>query len=803
MDESGRRLRRFLKLLAGTTASLGLVFVLFLFIDYLLPLHLVDPSRFATTVVDSEGSPLRSFADSNGVWRYPVRLDQVSPRYVEALVGYEDRWFRFHPGVNPFAIFRAAWQNLSCGRVISGGSTLTMQVAGLLDPYERTFAGKFRQVFRALQLERHLDKDEILALYINLAPFGGPLEGVQAACYSYLGKSARYLSHAEAALLTVLPQAPSRLRPDRHPQRARAARDKVLARLVEFSIWDQETVQAARQENVLSMRLVSEQQAPLLARRLYGKRLHTLKGLEKRERAGSLPEQLTRLLEPIRTNIDGRLQHRMAGVVERFRSRLPAGCSVAVLVVRNEDMAVRGYLGSARFGDGQSFGHVDMVRAVRSPGSTLKPFLYGLALEKGLIHSASLLSDVPLHDSRYAPRNFGGGYSGPVAAREALRRSLNVPAVQLLNAVGAKPFADRLRNGGLELFLPGNGRPTPAIILGGCGVRLEELVGIYSALARKGISGRLRLQPGEPLLESYLLSPESAWIVRQMLSDNESSGAIPLAWKTGTSYGYRDAWALAVTPRHSLGVWVGRPDGSPSPGQYGQVTAWPLLRSVAALLADRVSFSGPPPGVEQQKICWPLGTSAARPENQERNCHQSYTAWTINGHTPPTLTPPMFAEGQVVGSNPAIIPVDGEGRRVSGRCLGQRVASQSIALWPQSLEPWLPTQFRRARLLPPYALGCLPEQPTVQLRLRITSLVDRMLIKPRRTAAPEVYRLQLQSQGGYGRVSWYLDGRLLDADDGGTNGGHSLPGPGEYRVAAIDSLGQRDEVMVTILPHSR
>ena len=525
-------LRRWLIRLRRPWLALPVLLVaLLLLADRLFPLPLPQDD-LARVVLAEDGTPLWRFADAEGVWRYPVAPEQVSPYYLQALLTYEDRWFYRHPGVNPLALGRAAWQNLTGGRVLSGGSTLSMQVARLLDPHSRTFAGKLRQLGRTLQLEWHLSKDEILALYLNRAPFGGTLQGVAAASWAYLGKSPAQLTRAEAALLAVLPQAPSRLRPDRHPERAQAARDKVLRRLAQFQVWPQGLVDEALQEPVLLAPRQEPNLAPLLARRL--------------NVPGSPPL--------IRTTLDASLQRRLEDLLLGWRARLPEHTSAAILVVEHESMAVRAYLGSVDIADKRRFGHVDMVRALRSPGSTLKPFLYGLSLDAGLIHSESLLQDVPRRYGDYRPGNFAAGFIGPVSASEALATSLNLPAVQLLEAYGPKRFAGELRNAGVPLILPAGATPNLALILGGAGSRLEELVGGYSAFARDGLAARPRLQPQDALHERRLLSPGAAWIIRRILAGQARPDRDPraellqrpvLAWKTGTSYGFRDAWRSA------------------------------------------------------------------------------------------------------------------------------------------------------------------------------------------------------------------------------------------------------------------
>ena len=394
--------------------------------DKIWPLPL-DEVVMARTVTAEDGSPLWRFADSNGVWRYPVTLKDVSPEFIEALLTYEDRYFYQHPGINPVAIGRAALQDLTSGRIVSGGSTLSMQVARLLDPHDRTLTGKLKQVFRTIQLEWHYSKDEILEMYLNRAPYGGTVEGIGAASWMYLGKPPSELTAGEAALLAVLPQAPSRLRPDRYPQRAEAARNKVLDRLAEFEVWPQSKVNDLKQESIwLAPRQVPHS-APLLARRV----------------AQGVKDPV------IRTTINPAIQRQLEEMARNRKYQLPEKTSLGIMVVDNRDMSVKGYVGSIDFSDDTRFGHVDVNSAWRSPGSTLKPFLYALAMDEGLIHSESLLQDVPRRFNDYRPGNFDTGFSGPVSVSEALRRSLNLPVVQLLDVYGPKRFSAKLRNVGL------------------------------------------------------------------------------------------------------------------------------------------------------------------------------------------------------------------------------------------------------------------------------------------------------------------------------------------------------------------
>ncbi|MBK5474978.1 peptidoglycan glycosyltransferase PbpC [Pseudomonas sp. TH21] len=757
----------------GLGAVVLLVALLWL-ADRIWPLPLPEDD-LARVVLAEDGTPLWRFADANGVWRYPVQTAEVSPYYLDALLTYEDRWFYQHPGVNPLALVRATWQNLTGARVVSGGSTLSMQVARLLDPHSRTFHGKLRQLWRTAQLEWHLSKEQILNLYLNRAPFGGTLQGVAAASWAYLGKSPAQLTHAEAALLAVLPQAPSRLRPDRHPQRAQEARDKVLLRLAEFQVWPQPAVDEALEEPLLLAPRLEPSLAPLLARRL--------------NRPDSPPL--------IRTTLDATLQRRLEDLLLGWRARLPEHTSAAILVVEEETMAVRAYLGSVDINDTKRFGHVDMISALRSPGSTLKPFLYGMALDDGLIHSESLLQDVPRRYGDYRPGNFSMGFTGAVPASTALSSSLNLPAVQLLEAYGPKRFAAQMRIGGVPLALPALAEPNLALILGGAGSRLEDLVSGYSAFARDGKSATLRLQPDDTLRERPMLSPGSAWIIRRILSGQARPDRDPraelvqrpvLAWKTGTSYGFRDAWAIGVGPRYLIGVWIGRPDGTPVPGQFGLASAAPLMLQVHDVLTNRDSQRGisaavkpVPANVGVAAICWPLGQPMSR---SDPNCRRQRFAWTLDNTTPPTLQ--ALDQPLSVGLMESVW-VNAKGLRVDAHCPG--AVAKNIALWPAPLEPWLPRAERREARIPPADPDCPPPALAASSPLSIVGVREGDQLRLP-AASQQALRLKLSALGGSGRRWWFLNGAPLGDSANQEFINASFEHLGRYQLSVLDEAGQ-------------
>lgn len=734
----------------------------------------------ATVVTAGDGTPLRAFADAEGVWRHPATPESVSPLYLQALLNYEDRWYYRHPGINPPALARAAWQWLRSGGIVSGGSTLTMQVARILDGHDtRSATGKLRQVARALQLEARLSKRQILQLYLERAPFGGTIEGVEAASWAYLGKPASRLSHAEAALLAVLPQAPSRLRPDRHPEAARAARDKVLARMQALGVWSAHEVEDARIEPVVARSLQVPVHAALLAQRL------------RQERPGQAR---------IATTLDADLQRALEERVAAYFSALPPRTSAALLVVDNATMEARAYIGSVAFGDRERLGHVDMVRAWRSPGSTLKPFLYGMALDDGLIHSESLLVDAPQDFGGYRPGNFGEAFNGPVGAATALRLSLNVPAVDLLDRVGPARFAARLDHAGVPLRFPRGARPNLALILGGTGVRLEDLVGAFAAFQREGVAAQVRYTPQQPLVERRLLSRGAAWIVREILQSAPRPGQVAaaldtgarpaVAWKTGTSFGFRDAWAVGGTRRYSVGVWVGRPDGTPLPGQYGALTALPLLLETVDSLPHAPGDADPgprPASVDGVEVCWPLGRAVA--DTPAPLCQRRFQAWRLEGAVPPTF-PERDARLWNAGRERFQVDVE-SGQRLSAECTRVHHAeTREIARWPALLSPWLPAEARRASRLPPLAPDCVPDGRDAADTLRIEGIADRAMLAPP-PGSTHGLRLRVRALGSALPVQWLLDGRAIARTEDGRAFEHDYAGSGrgEHVLTALADSG--------------
>jgi penicillin-binding protein 1C len=487
------------------------------------------------------------------------------------LKAYEDKRFEQHWGVDPPALARAAFQFAHAGHIVSGGSTLTMQVARLLEPHPHSLLYKGFQMLRAAQLEERYSKDEILSLYLTLAPMGGNLEGVRAASLSYFGKEPASLDLAESALLVALPQSPVKQRPDRHAQAALKGRDKVLNRMVDEGVVTRADAATAMTEGVPFARQPMPLAAPHLAQRLVLK--------DKRDRTV--------------TTLDAGIQAAAERLAKQERAYYDDGADISLVVVENKSRNVMAYVGGTDYW-GKS-GQVDLAARARSPGSALKPFIYGLAFDDLILHPASRMEDAPTQFGDYAPKDFDGQFQGAVTARDALQMSLNIPAVMVLDRVGPLAFTLSLQNAGAHLAFPTRDAPSLPVALGGLGISLSDIAMLYAGIAEGGTAQGLRFVADTPEAPSHrLFGAVAAWYLRDVLD----GVALPDGWamgqgllkkrtigfKTGTSYGFRDAWAVGFSNDYTVAVWVGRADGTPRPGHVGREAGAPVLLKMFGLL---------------------------------------------------------------------------------------------------------------------------------------------------------------------------------------------------------------------------
>ena len=757
-----RKLRRWLR---GIGIAILLVAIGWIFLPQ--PQLYPEDLTWSRAVLDRNGGLLHISTASDSRYRLRISLDRVSQDWKDATLAKEDRWFHWHPGVNPFAVVRAAWGVIT-GRPAGGASTITMQVARLRWKIDSTTAGgKLVQMFRAIQLERHYSKDEILEAYFNLAPYGGNVEGAGAAARLWCGRDASQVTKREAIALSIIPQSPA----SRHPGKARDAERIMaaqarLAALLETD--DQLRADPLSNSFTLSPDGAPPHEAPHFCRRIM------------REN----PEPtIHSTLDPSMQNV---AENGIAAYIERTREKgVVNACAILVHALSREVLA---YVGSADYANREIHGMVDGLRGLRSPGSAVKPFIFGLAMDQGLIHPNSLLIDGPITFRDYNPENFEREFLGPIHAGEALVRSRNIPAVALSN---------RLTGGGLYQFLQASGAQLPhppghyglALTLGGFGISPETVASLYAALVDDGIPKPLVFsnKKSPPLLKDPLLSPQSRFLVLEMLrgaaglgiDDNFSKNHPLIAWKTGTSHGFRDAWSVGVSGDYVLVVWLGNFNGRGNNALVGRTCAVPLMFDLFSRLQLPEKAVAPPEDVRHVDLC------AASGDLPGPWCTQVSSGWFIPGVSPISL---CQIHRQIL--------VDG--------ATGLRVARDDGRpdLRREVHEFWSPDMlelFRKAGL---------PRRAPPEPENRTDTLAGIDHGKPPQIISPLAGRtyqsddaspisLQARASSGVAKCYWFSGEAFLGtSDSGGTLSWQPIPGKHLLRV--IDDHGRSAEMPVRV-----
>ncbi len=689
-----------------------------------LPTEEVAAIEPSPTVTDRSGHLLWVGLTQADQVCIPLSLDQMGRWLPLVAVEVEDRRFFSHRGVDWIGLARAAWQNLSQRRIVSGGSTLTSQLVRLVRPRERNLASKAVEFLQALGLERKLSKEEILELYLNRAPFGGNLQGAAAGTLAWWGKRPADLSLAEAVTLVALLKGPTRYRPDLYPERLKSRRDLILDDLVRRGRVTETEARLARSEELPRAMSLPREEFLFVSQFL---RRHPQGGV---------------------STLDPRLQRLVSRGVAAGLRPLPPEITAAAVVVDNQDGSVRAYVGNGRFGDPLPWGWIDCGDAPRSPGSALKPFVYAMALDEGLLSPSSLMADTPLSLSGRAPRNFDLRYRGPVSMADALADSLNVPAVRAMRALGADRFLHRLRNLGFSRLIGDGAHYGDSLVLGGCEVTLLEMARAYRSLA-PGRAGPLRCTEGPTEREGRSpFSDESAFLVGEILRDGRRlsraqrsllQGRVDMAFKTGTSYGLRDAWAVAWNGKWTVAVWMGDPLGTPHSELVGLSAAVPVVVEIMAALGG--TMADPPPGVARRQVC----SLSGRPPTSA--CPRLREAWHIPG-----LSPSMPCR------------------------LHRWQGGEAVTVWPRELA----------------APG---ERSLKEAPLRIVSpLEGTTYVVPPWGDPP---RIALSCEASQGVVSWFVDGRHV----GDAPAGRPLfwtVTEGRHRIGAVDEAGRSHGVEMNV-----
>lgn len=724
----------------------------------------------------SDGSPAHVFLAPDEKWRLAVRLDEVDPAYLDALLSIEDARFWWHPGVDPLAVARAVAQDLRAGEIVSGASTLTMQVARMLEPRPRTVRSKLIEAARAAQLELRYSKREVLELYLSWLPFGRNVEGVEAASLWYFGHTARSLSPGEIATLLAVPQDPVHRYPcPTNRARLHAARDGIARRLWEGRSPDD--LAAALATAVPNQITPPPRDIPHAARWL-------------RARA---PDR-----DRVETTLDSGVQERVDRLLAAARPGLAAAGirDAAIVVVDHATAELRALAGGLDFADSHPGAQMITFDAPRSPGSTLKPLLYAAAIDDGLLLPDTLVEDIPTRYGTYSPSNYDDGWSGMVRAEEALSRSLNIPFVALLSRYGVERFLGRLRDAGARHLNPQPGHYGLSLIAGGTELTPLEIAGLYVALAEHGEWRPLTWQAGRARTEGLsLISPGAAWLTRRALRirdrpDFPSRADLVTAppqihWKTGTSFGNRDAWAVGSGQTYTTVVWLGNLDNTPSAQLVGAEAAAPLLFDLLEGLDDGLTAPDlAPDDLHPIAVCALSGrlVGEACPERR---------------HVPaPARVPP--------GRCPLHVRAEVDvqtGALVGAQCTGSHeTTTRTFVQWPNGVRGWMgATPTGSAGLgvdLPARAPDCAPGGQEAPLRITSPGRGEIVLLVPGLPATDQEVPLTADA-GPATTLSWFVDGVFL-GQVGASERAWWPPVAGTHRVRVMDEGGRTADTTVLV-----
>jgi penicillin-binding protein 1C len=727
---------------------------------------------YSMQVFDNRGELLGAALSPDDKWRLRTRLDHVSPDLLRAIVEKEDRWFHVHRGVNPFAVVRALWSNVAEGRRISGASTITMQLARMLEPDRRTYFVKLREMLRALQLEIRYSKAELLERYISLLPMGGNIEGVASASWIYFNRSPEKLSLAQSVALTVIPNNPNRLRLDRSSRPVEIAARRWLRRFAEHGVFGKRDVESALEEEFTVARSAPPRRSPHFT-------------LVARERAHD---------DLVHTTLDPAVQDAAERLLFNHVQRVMADGvrNGAVLVIDNDSMTVAAWCGSSDFADAANQGQVNGVRAVRSPGSTLKPFLYARAFDEGALTPRMRLLDIPGEFGGYIPENYDATFSGDVTAQDALLRSLNVPAVRELARQGTGTFVSWLEAAGFATIAAAREQLGLSLILGGCGVTLEELTRATSVFARQGALQGLRYSPDEPVRAARrICSPAAAYLVTDILlrhdrpdlpADLRTTSRLPrFAWKTGTSYGKRDAWAVGWNGRYTIGVWMGNFTGEGAPHLSGAEMAVPLLLDIFNAIDQQQASHvlARPPSVKRREVCSRTGQLPGA------RCEALVEDWYIDR---------VSGNARCDLQRPFSVSTDGRMHYCMDCLPDTGFVETWYPVYDNELVVWFAQNHVEIPRPPPHNPACTMRGSGDGPRIISPSPAYTYYIE--RDAEQQIL-LQAASPPGVRTQYWYVDGQLV-ATVGNGQRAFFEPASTTHVVSCLDDAGRKSKVTVRV-----
>jgi penicillin-binding protein 1C len=748
---------------------LTVIFFLLLFVLVLFPLdkHKIF-KPVSQAIYDKDNKLLRAFLSSDEKWRLPVKLNEVSKYLIKAVIATEDRYFYYHPGVNPWAIVRAIYLNVKYQKIISGGSTITMQVARMMEHRERTIPSKILEVFRALKLEFLYSKNKILELYFNIAPYGGNIEGVGAACYYYFQKSPSEISLAQAALLAAIPNSPQQLHPVQFPERIKKKRDNILKKLRDRKLITEKEYSGAIKESINIENTGIPFETPH-----FTDFVHTLYPKKNR----------------IYTTLDRNIQTKCNNILTRHlkKWRNIGITNAAVVVIDNKYNCIRALIGSYDFFDEINSGQVNGAISPRSPGSTLKPLLYALAIDKGLLTPASILYDIPVSYAGYTPENFDEKYHGIVTLKEALIKSLNVPAANLLAKIGTENFLSFLMQGGISTINPKEMDYGLSMILGGCDVKLIELTNLFSAFANGGVYRSLKFCQDESSRENTrIISDGAAYIITELLSEvvrpdlpaywDYSIDRPKIAWKTGTSYNHRDAWGIGYSKGFTIGIWAGNFDGQGIHELTGASVAGPILFDIFNAITgiEESKWFEVPASVSSRKVC------------------------ALSGMVPNEDCPQTIDELYLVGNSPVgkcnihkAFYIDNiSGCRLLKSDLSQRVYKIKVfEIWSSEVATWMKLNGYPLDKIPPLLHASKKVMAGKGPNIRIPNSDCEYHIRPGVPVEHQKILLAASVENSVNRIFWFLDSKLIWSGQPGEKV-FVCPEKGEHNLVCQDDHGR-------------
>lgn len=770
-----RRLKLGAFVLSGL-AGVGLLAFYLILAFNPFPQEALSKIGYSKVILDKDGNILRAFTGRDDSWIMPVELDEVNPFFTKAVLSIEDKHFYRHPGVDVIDVVRALKQNITQGKIISGASTITMQTVRLLEKRKRSFFNKVIEATHALYLERRLTKAEILKLYFEITPFGGNIHGIKAASLRYFQKSPKDLTLSECALLAGIPQSPSRLRPDRHPALSQKRRDRVLASMLKDGVITQQQYAQALQDPVLVKNKPFPFEAPHFSEFVKGS--STQDGL-------------------IQTSLDINIQHYAEITLKTVLSDLKNSgvTNGAVVVIENATGKIRAFVGSSDFFSNEAEGQVNGALARRSPGSALKPFTYALGIDRGFYTPSMILADVPAQYSGYSPVDYDKEFRGPVTVRQALVDSLNIPAVEVLDQVGVRSLYSFLKDAGVSMSKPPDHYGL-ALTLGASEVKLLELTNAYTMLARMGVYKPVEFfEKVENKQGRRLISEGAAYIIADMLSDTDRLEAQDIfrnekvrpriAWKTGTSYGHKDAWTFAYNPEYTIGVWLGNFSAKPTRSLMGVNAAAPLAFKIFDWLytTKKVVWYERPSEVEERKICAlsgePVGTL----------CPHAKSDLFIKGKS----------QQKICQVHQKFMIDDGTGLALEEKPEEGRTYTEYVfAVWPDALVTWLKNNDAGYNPPPKFLKTAKRDVDLNKNKPQIVSPApgcEYFASDPSKKTT--VMTLAANASYDAGELFWFVDDKYVEQAISGQKLFLAMEA-GRHKITCADNFGRSTSVMIAI-----